>query len=122
MSINSENTEKGPGAENKTVARLSGAKRTVYDAFVKYGAMTDDELVVNSGIPKATSSPRRGDLVRLGLVECVGTVEGPTGRPVKKWGLVPAERIGEARSKAGAQRPRRRPVTSYPLETRLEMA
>lgn len=105
----------------KLVDGLSPAKRGVFDAFVTHGAMTDDELVQKSGIKKSTSSPRRGELVKLGLVECVGSVATAAGKKAKKWAVVPPERVAEARTDASTRRPRRRAVTSYPLETRLEM-
>jgi hypothetical protein len=104
------------------IAGLSPAQRAVYDAFVTFGPMTDDELAANSAIKKGTSSPRRGELVKLGLIEAVGRVDTPSGSKATKWALVPQERVAEARSKASNQGPRRRPVTRLPLDTRLELA
>jgi predicted transcriptional regulator len=121
MNIDTTDTNSNNGTVSKTVAKLSPAKRKVYDAFVEFGPMTDDDLVEKSGIKKGTSSPRRNDLVKLGLIEQVATVETPTGTKVRKWGLVPSERIAEAMSKANSKGPRKRPVTTYPLEMRLEI-
>jgi predicted transcriptional regulator len=106
---------------DQIVAGLSPMKRAVYDAFVEHGPMTDDELVENSRIKKATSSPRRSDLVKLGLVESVGKVDTPGGSKATRWALVPPERIAEARAQATEKGPRRRPISSYPLDIRLEL-
>jgi hypothetical protein len=103
------------------INELSATKRTIYEAFVEHGPLTDDELVEKSGIKKGTSSPRRNDLVKLGLIEAVGTVDTPSGHMAKKWGLVPAERVAEARAAASAAGPRRRSIKSYPLDERLHV-
>ncbi len=107
---------------NDIVAGLSPSKRAVYDAFVSFGPMTDDELATNSDIKKATSSPRRGDLVKLGLVEAIGKVDTPNGTKAIKWALVPADRVAAARDKATRMGPRKRPISDYPLDVRLEIA
>lgn len=120
MSEETSNTHTKTVAE--IVAGLSPARRAVYNAFVTYGPMTDDELAVNSAIKKGTSSPRRGELVKLGLIESVGRVDTAGGSKATKWALVPHERVAEARGKASNQGPRRRPVTSLPLDKRLEIA
>lgn len=103
------------------VSRLSPARRAVYEAFLQHGAMTDDDLVIKTGIKKATSSPRRSDLVKMGLIEAVGKGKTPTGGRATRWDLVPPERIAAARAQASQKGPRRRPIQKYPLEQRLEI-
>ncbi len=119
MSINT-NPQNEPMVD-EIVAKLSPAKRAVYAAFVAHGPMTDDELAAKSNIKKATSSPRRGDLVKLGLVEAIGKVDTASGQKATKWALVPADRIAAARVKASQQGPRRRPISEYPLDVRLDV-
>jgi hypothetical protein len=122
MSTDTTSTNTSAEPVDNVVARLSPARRAVYDTFVRCGAMTDDDLAENSKIKKATSSPRRGELVKLGLIEAIGKVDTPSGSKATKWALVPAEHVQEARSKARDQGPRRRDVTSLRLHTRLELA
>ena len=101
--------------------KVAPKAREVYEAFRSGEPMTDDELVIASGISKGTSSPRRTDLVRAGLIEQVGVVEVPGRKPIKRWGAVPAERVAEASETAKNQGKRVRPITDYPLDVRVEV-
>lgn len=122
MSVSNDSTD--PAADtvvSDLVAGLNVARRAVYDTFLTHGPMTDDDLAQKSGIPKPTSSPRRGDLVKLGLLEATGKVTTPRGSKATLWALVPPERVVAARAAADARGPRTRPVTDYPLDVRLEI-
>src|SRR5437870_440900 len=88
----------------------------VIETLRKYGALTDAELAKKSGMPIRSASPRRSELVKRGLVEEVGTSQTAAGKNAKTWDLVPAERVEQARETAERKGPRRRPVTSLPLE------
>jgi hypothetical protein len=93
----------------------------VIEALSRFGALTDAEISDRSGIPIRSASPRRSELVKMGLVECVGTRETGAKNQPKTWDLVPAERVEAAREAAARAGVRRRPVTSLPIETRLEL-
>jgi hypothetical protein len=122
MSVRNDTTDTAAAqALDDLVAGLNTARRAVYDTFVAHGPMTDDELAARSGIPKPTSSPRRGDLVKLGLVEASGKVTTARGTRATLWALVPPDRVAAARAMADARGPRTRPVTDYPLAVRLEI-
>jgi predicted transcriptional regulator len=100
---------------------VSPKAKEVYGAFVKFGAMTDDNLVQATGIKKGTASPRRNDLVKAGLVEGVGQVATESGGKSMRWNVVPADRVEEARVAAASRGPRRKAISEYSLEDRVEV-
>jgi len=50
-------------------------------------AMTDDELVVATGVNGNSIRPRRGELVKHKYVEAAGSSRTPSGRLATRWGL-----------------------------------
>ncbi len=108
--------------DNQDVAReaLNDDQLAIYDAIRDHGPVTDDEIVELTGIIKGTSSPRRGDLVKLGLVQHQGWGESALGNRAKVWALVPVEERAAAKER-NEGKTRRRPITTFPLNDRLEM-
>jgi len=106
---------------NDEIKPLSATEQAVLDVLQEHGPMTDEVLVERSGIGMRSASPRRGALVRRGLVEEVGRAATKAGRSAKTWGVVPPERVEAARAAATKKGPRRLPVTEYPFEERLEI-
>lgn len=94
--------------------KLSPAAKKVLAAFREHGAMTDDEIVERTGMVKGTASPRRGDLVKAGLVWAVNKT-----RPTV-WDLVPPEEMTEARATAARQGPRKKSYDKFTLDEKLD--
>jgi hypothetical protein len=94
--------------------KLAPAAKKVLDAFREHGAMTDDDLVERTGLVKGTASPRRGDLVKYGMVRAVdGT------RPTV-WELVPPEQVAGHRAAAAQRGPRKKAYTKFTLDEKLD--
>jgi hypothetical protein len=55
---------------------LSGRLQAVYTAWITHGPATTRQLAGLSNIDILNVRPRTTDLVSLGLVECIGTVDG----------------------------------------------
>ena len=106
---------------SETLKGVSPKANAVYKAFVEFGPMTDDELVEKTGIKKGTASPRRHDLVKAGLVEGVGHHITDSGGKSARWGVVPPERVEEARAAAASRGPRRKAISEYSLDDRVEV-
>lgn len=104
---------------SKVVSGLRETQRSVYDAIIAFGPITDHDLAVRLGEIGGGHRARRLELVELGLVREAGATTLATGRRAKLWGAVPSGEVAEARARAAGRRPRRRRVRDLPLETRL---
>jgi hypothetical protein len=114
-----ETAHNDPSPIPDPAAGLRGAKAAVLQAFQQFGAMTDDELVERTGLKKGTASPRRNDLVKLGLIWAVGQKQTETGASAAVWDLVPPDKREEAGARARERGPRTQALSDKSLEWRL---
>ncbi|MCU1460926.1 MAG: hypothetical protein JWO37_1001 [Acidimicrobiales bacterium] len=104
--------------------RLAGLRMTqvpVYVALRDTGPMTDDELVAHLGRKKSETSPRRIELVRLGLIREVEKRMTSAGRKSAAWGVVPAEEVDDARRAARERGLRRKHLDKYSLPEKVQI-
>jgi hypothetical protein len=101
--------------------KLSNTQERVLAAFLEHGPMNDEILVERTGINMRTASPRRRSLADLGLLEEVGKAPTRSGRMAVVWAPVSEDRVAEVRDLAAKRDPRRQPVTSLPLEKKLQL-
>jgi hypothetical protein len=101
------------------VAQLRPTQLPVYGALRDFGPQTDEQVQDRLALPANKVAPRRKELVRLGLVEHVGTGTTSTGRRAKLWAIVPPDRVAEARAAAAEERARRKTILDAPLEEQV---
>lgn len=79
-------------AAAQTPARMSQGRLEVLAALFSDGPGTDFELGDRVGRQQTSAGKRRGELVKLGLVERVGVGRAPSGAAAAVWALTPAGR------------------------------
>lgn len=68
---------------------LSERQQAVLAQLAEHGELSDQDLSMKLGWPINCVTPRRGELVELGLVVRARVVKSPlTMRPVSRWRLV----------------------------------
>lgn len=105
-------------AEN-LIDQLRPTQRPIYEALRDFGPQTDEQVQHRLGLPANRVATRRKDLERLGLVEQAGTGTTSAGRKARVWGVVPAERVAEARAAAAKEPPRRKTILDATLEQQV---
>lgn len=58
--------------EIKTKGKIGERQRLVYQTLLDAGTLTDLEIAYATGLPINCVTPRRGELVKLGIVEFAG--------------------------------------------------
>lgn len=65
---------------------LGNRQQAVYDALKKLGEATDQEISIYLSQPINQTTPRRGEMVKLNLIEKAG-IRHQNGRPAIIWKL-----------------------------------
>lgn len=77
-------------AREQTPATLSRTRLQVLEALRVLGASTDHDIADHAELLLSSSTKRRGDLVRMGLVAEHGTGVSPSGCAASTWSITPA--------------------------------
>lgn len=103
--------------------RLRDTQRPIYEALRDFGPQTDEQIQHRLRKPANKVCPRRLELVKLGLVEEVGTASTSTGSKAKLWGIVPPERVSEAKEAAATRKPRKKTILdpSVPVDDKVKV-
>ena len=104
------------------IAKLSPSRRAVYNALVSLGPVADEDLVEAMGGSRSKLIPRRGDLVKQGLVRAVGTRATDSGGSTTVWGLVPPAEVEQAREAKEQAGPRRLQINKWDFEDKVRVA
>ncbi len=76
-------------AAAERVAPTAGTRRaTVLNALAEIGPATDHEVAAYLGWIRDSVGPRRGELVKHGLVVAAGIGTSPSGNPANRWRVV----------------------------------
>ena len=67
---------------------LSPMRQKVYNHIKHAGIVTDSQISTGTMLPINCVTPRRGELVRLGLIKNVGITHSVSGRPTIQWSVV----------------------------------
>ena len=68
---------------------LGHRQRKVYETIKSLGITTDKQISKTLNWPINTVTPRRGELVKLGLIQkCGATMNTQTHRPELLWGVL----------------------------------
>ncbi|OPY31543.1 MAG: hypothetical protein A4E31_00124 [Methanomassiliicoccales archaeon PtaU1.Bin030] len=63
-------------------------KQLILNALAEHGPLCDREIAELTGLSEARIPPRRGELVKAGVVKCLGTERrGLNALAVEIWGL-----------------------------------
>jgi DNA-binding MarR family transcriptional regulator len=65
-------------------ANVSASQAAVMNAL-RYASLTDQEIAEDLGWTINRVTPRRGELVKLGLVMYAARIPGPSGRMTSLW-------------------------------------
>lgn len=71
----------------KTDGTLQKRQKQVYDCIAQNRIVTDKEIAAIILLPINQVTPRRGELVKLGLIEQRGNKIQPNNHQAKVWGI-----------------------------------
>lgn len=101
---------------------LSPSRRLVFDALARRGSATDDELARLLGQSRSQVSPRRLDLLRMGLVRGAGEGLTDAGGKAQVWQVVPPAEVEQVMEQAQERGVRRLSVKKWPLDEKIAVA
>ena len=81
-------TPSAAAAARQTPAKVTGDRARILELLTAAGPLTDEQIAERLGMEPNTVRPRRGELVRAGLVQAVDE-EGRTrtGSRATRWGV-----------------------------------